>query len=95
MTEQVLELPKKANYRIAELVESIPNGTLTDKKIELADLLGISVPQLNRIIRGGSEPSGTQLRIIAAFFEVSVDELYQPLTITQAAARAGMLPTTL
>ncbi len=92
MTEQVLEAPKKANYRIADFVETIPNGRLTEEKEQLAEKLGISVPQLNRIIRGGSEPNGTQLRIIALFFGVKVDELYTPETITQGYARMGMIP---
>lgn len=76
MEEKAAATPKKATYRIAQLVADIPNGRLTEQKEALADKLGISVPQLNRIIRGGSDPSGSQLQIIATFFETSVDQLY-------------------
>lgn len=68
--------PKKARYRIAQLVGDIPNSRLTEEKEALAFQLGISIPQLNRIIRGGSDPSGSQLRIIATYFGVAVDDLY-------------------
>lgn len=68
--------PKKARYRIAQFVGNIPNSRLTEEKEALAAELGISIPQLNRIIRGGSDPSGSQLRIIATYFGVAVDDLY-------------------
>lgn len=68
--------PKKAKYRIAELVGNIPFGRIMQEKEALASQLDISLHQLNRIIRGGSEPSGSQLLIIANYFGVSVDDLY-------------------
>jgi len=77
MEIQTYSFPKKAKYRIADFVANIPNGRLTEEKEALAAQLGISVPQLNRIIRGGSDPSGSQLLIIANFFGVAVDDLYQ------------------
>jgi len=88
MTEQDLTATKKANYRIAQLVDDIPSGRLTEEKERLAEELGISIPQLNRIIRGASDPSGTQLRIIADFFGVPVDALYErtPQPLEAAAA---------
>lgn len=67
---------KKAEYRIDEFVGNIPAARLTEEKTSLAAQLGISIGQLNRIIRGDSDPSGTQLWIIAAFFGCSVHELY-------------------
>ncbi|MBL7780654.1 MAG: helix-turn-helix transcriptional regulator [Saprospiraceae bacterium] len=67
---------KKATYTIAKYVADIPNGRLSAEKEALASQLGISIAQLNRIIRGDSDPSGTQLLIIANFFGVSVGELY-------------------
>ncbi len=67
---------KKARYRIGELVGNIPVSRIRSEKLALAAQLGISIPQLNRIIRGDSDPSGTQLRVIAHFFGVPVDELY-------------------
>ena len=78
MDIQASPTPKKARYRIAELIKEIPNGLLTEEKEALATQLGVSIPQLNRIIRGGSDPSGSQLRIIAAYFGISVDDLYLP-----------------
>lgn len=78
MDIQASPTPKKARYRIAELIKEIPNGRLTEEKEALATQLGVSIPQLNRIIRGGSDPSGSQLRIIAAYFGISVDDLYLP-----------------
>lgn len=68
--------PKKARYRFQELVGNIPNARLGDEKRALAFQLNLSIAQLNRLIRGDSEPSGTQLRIIADYFGKSVDELY-------------------
>lgn len=84
MTSQAAMPLKKARYRIDEFIETIPNGQLMERKAMLAELLDISIPQLNRIIRGGSDPSGTQLRIIADFFEVPVDELYEAESLAAA-----------
>lgn len=77
MEIQAATPPKKAKYRIAEFVENIPFGRIMEEKEALASQLGISLHQLNRIIRGGSDPSGSQLLIIAKYFGVAVDELYQ------------------
>lgn len=76
MSELIMEQPKKAEYRIDELVGNLPAARLTNEKLALAAQLGISIAQLNRIIRGNSDPSGTQLKIIADFFGVQVDDLY-------------------
>jgi len=71
---------QKARYRIRELVGNIPSARLTIEKEDLAKQLGISMGQLNRIIRGGSDPSGTQLLVIADFFGMTVDGLYADST---------------
>lgn len=76
MIEIASPMPKKARYRISELVGNIPVSRLKSEKSALSAQLGVSIAQLNRIIRGHSDPSGTQLRIIADFFGVQVDELY-------------------
>jgi len=76
MIEIASAMPKKAQYRIGELVGNIPVSRLKSEKMALSAQLGVSIPQLNRIIRGDSDPSGTQLRVIADFFGVPVDELY-------------------
>lgn len=76
MSELMMAQPKKADYRISELVGNIPAARLTEEKNALAAQLQLSIAQLNRIIRGDSDPSGTQLRIIADFFGVAVDDLY-------------------
>lgn len=73
---QEVAAQKKAEYRIGEFVGNIPAARLTEEKTSLAAQLGISIGQLNRIIRGESDPSGTQLWTIAQFFGCTVDELY-------------------
>lgn len=70
-------MPKKAEYRFPEMFGNLPAARVMDEKNTLSAQLDISIAQLNRIIRGDSDPSGTQLRIIADFFGVQVDELYQ------------------
>lgn len=77
MTETATAMPKKAEYRFPELFGNLPAARVMDEKYALATQLDISIAQLNRIIRGDSDPSGTQLRIIADFFGTQVDELYQ------------------
>lgn len=67
----------KAQYRLRELLERFPQDEYMDKKRELAKRLNIGKPQLDRLIRGDSDPSGTQLRIMADFFNSTVDALYQ------------------
>jgi transcriptional regulator with XRE-family HTH domain len=68
----------KAKYLLRELLEAFPLHEYMDKKKELAKKLGIGRPQLDRLVRGDSDPSGTQLKIMAEFFGCSVDELYKP-----------------
>ena len=77
MTDTATAMPKKAEYRFPEMFGNLPAARVMDEKNSLSAQLDISVAQLNRIIRGDSDPSGTQLRIIADFFGVQVDELYQ------------------
>lgn len=77
MELEAIQPQKKASYRFYEMVLNIPNGRLTQEKAALASQLGVSIFQLNRIIRGGSEPNGTQLLIIAKFFGVPVSDLYE------------------
>lgn len=67
----------KAQYRLRELLEAFPSHTYMDKKRELAKRLGIGMPQLGKLLRGDSDPSGTHLKIMAGFFGCSVDDLYQ------------------
>jgi transcriptional regulator with XRE-family HTH domain len=76
MIQQAVATQKKAEYRLKDLIDGIPNGRLIEEKNALAAQLGIGVPQLNRLIRGDSDLSGTQLRIIADFFGCGVNELY-------------------
>jgi len=76
MTEAATVMPKKAEYRFPELFGNLPAARVMDEKYALSAQLEISIAQLNRIIRGDSDPSGTQLRIIADFFGVQVDDLY-------------------
>lgn len=76
MTDTATATPKKAEYRFPVLFGNLPSARLMDEKYALSAQLGISIAQLNRIIRGDSDPSGTQLRIIADFFGVQVDDLY-------------------
>lgn len=83
MSETMIALTKRAEYRIAELVGNIPAARLTEEKQALAAQLGISIAQLNRIVRGDSDPSGTQLRIISVFLGVSVDDLYATEVIAE------------
>lgn len=68
----------KAKYRLRELLAAFPVHAYMEKKRELAQKLDIGMPQLDRFIRGDSDPSGTQLKIMAEFFGCSVDALYQP-----------------
>lgn len=77
---------QKCTYRIKEFVDNIPNGRLREEKELLCAKLGISLHQLNRIIRNGSEPSGTQLKLLADHFGVSVDDLYEKAAPTLVAA---------
>lgn len=77
MTDTATAMPKKAEYRFPEMFGNLPAARVMDEKNTLSAQLDISIAQLNRIIRGDSDPSGTQLRIIADFFGVQVDELYQ------------------
>jgi transcriptional regulator with XRE-family HTH domain len=67
----------KAQYRLRELLEKFPLDEYMDRKRELAKRLNIGKPQLDRLIRGDSDPSGTQLKIMAVFFGCTVDALYQ------------------
>ncbi|MEZ4941917.1 MAG: helix-turn-helix transcriptional regulator [Saprospiraceae bacterium] len=85
MIEIASPLPKKARYRIAEFVGNIPVSRLKFEKLALSAQLGVSIAQLNRIIRGDSDPSGTQLRVIADFFDVAVDELYADQDLSDTA----------
>ena len=85
MEIQAAPTPKKAKYRIAELVGNIPFGRIMEEKEALASQLDISLHQLNRIIRGGSDPSGSQLLVIANFFGVPVDDLYEADQVAVAA----------
>lgn len=66
----------KAQYRFRELFGNIPAAKLTETKVKVAARLDISIASLNRIIRGESDPSGTQLLIIAESFGISVTDLY-------------------
>lgn len=68
----------KSQYRLRELLEAFPLQVYMEKKMELTIRLGIGKPQLDRLIRGDSDPSGTQLRILAEFFGCTVDALYKP-----------------
>lgn len=72
----------KAEYRLRELLEAFPLSSYMDKKRELAKNLGIGMPQLDRFIRGNSDPSGTQLKIMAEFFDCLVDDLYQKTEVS-------------
>jgi transcriptional regulator with XRE-family HTH domain len=67
---------KKAEYRFREIFGAVSAAKLTEVKATIANRLGISIAQLNRIIRGDSDPSGTQLLILAESFSLSVDDLY-------------------
>ena len=67
----------KAEYRLRELFGAFPSDTYMKNKRELARQLGVGMPQLDRFIRGECDPSGTQLKIMAGFFECSVDDLYK------------------
>jgi len=66
----------RAQYRFKEIFGKVAAADLSNTKSEVSDRLGISIAQLNRIIRGESDPSGTQLLIIAEHFDLPVDELY-------------------
>jgi len=70
----------KAKYRLGDLLSSFASNEYMSRKRELAQLLGIGIPQLDRLIRGDSDPSGTQLKIMAAFFGCTVDALYRQET---------------
>ncbi len=83
MIDAAFQIPKKAEYCIDKYVGNLPVSRVKEEKISLAAQLDISIAQLNRIIRGDSDPSGTQLRIIADFFGVQVDDLYLPDEIEQ------------
>lgn len=76
MNSEPTYLTKRAEYKIRAFVGNIPAARLTAQKNALANQLGISIGQLNRIIRGESDPSGTQLLTIAEFFGVTVNDLY-------------------
>lgn len=67
---------KKAEYRFKELFGNVAASRLTETKATVSNRLGISIAQLNRIIRGESDPSGTQLLIIADSFGLTVSDLY-------------------
>ena len=67
---------QKARYRFREVFGNIPAARLTETKVKVANRLGISIASLNRIIRGESDPTGTQLLIIAESFGISVSDLY-------------------
>lgn len=67
----------KAQYRFRELLEKFSLNEYMHKKRELAKRLSIGMPQLDRFIRGDSDPSGTQLKAMAEFFECLVDDLYK------------------
>ena len=67
---------QKAQYRFRELFGNIPASRLTETKIQIAHRLGISIASLNRIIRGESDPTGTQLKILAESFNLTVSDLY-------------------
>lgn len=72
----------KAQYRLKDLLEAFPQNIYLNKKKELANKLGISTHQLGRFIRGNSDPSGTQLKIMAEFFGCLVDDLYQKTEVS-------------
>lgn len=67
---------QKAQYRFREVFGNVPAAKLTETKVRVATRLGISIASLNRIIRGESDPSGTQLMIIAESFGLAVSDLY-------------------
>lgn len=67
----------KAKYCLRELLEAFPSSEYMKKKRGLADMLGIGMAQLDRLFRGDSDPSGTQLKVMAEFFECRVDDLYK------------------
>lgn len=68
----------KAKYRFKQAFGAIPAAEISNVKNEVADRLGISLAQLNRIIRGESDPSGTQLFLIAESLNTTVNDLYAP-----------------
>lgn len=76
----------KAQYRIAELLDSLPKAEYSDKKKALAATLGVTTQQLNALIRGVGDLSGTKLALVAEFFAVPVDELYKNRPVDAAAA---------
>lgn len=73
-------------YRIKEFLGRTPAAELTEQKAKLAELLNVSVAQLNRLARGDNDPSGRQLKIMATFFGCSVDDLYTEQTAVPEAA---------
>lgn len=74
----------RAQYRFRELFGQVASSELTETKLLVAKRMDISIAQLNRIIRGDSDPSGTQLLVIAEYFGISVSDLYQHQALSAA-----------
>lgn len=66
-------------YTINERLETLPASEVRDKANELREILGLSVPQFNRIrYRKAGDPGElkeSQLMAIAEFFKVSIEEI--------------------
>ncbi len=69
----------KTQYVLRELLSVYPVNEYMERKRALAKKLEVGMPQLDKLIRGDSDPSGTQLKIMAEFFSCTVDALYKPM----------------
>lgn len=67
----------RAKYRVSEILSSVPKSQYREKKQQLCDLLGITSQGLSKLLHGYSDWTGTKLLLVAQFFGVPVDDLYQ------------------
>jgi transcriptional regulator with XRE-family HTH domain len=70
-------MDNRAKYRIREILSNVPKSEFPHAKKELCNILGITVQGLSNLLNGRSDWSGTKLRLVADYFGVPVDELYQ------------------
>lgn len=81
-----MDCQNQVQYRFREIFGKVAAAELTATKEAVAERLKISIAQLNRIIRGDSDPSGTQLYLMADYFDIPVDDLYATTNTEQEAA---------
>jgi transcriptional regulator with XRE-family HTH domain len=73
---------KLSRYRLNELLNSIPQGEYKTKRAELLKRLDITAPTLGDYRKGVRDIPGEKLKIIADFFQVDIEDLYNTSNTT-------------